>query len=253
MIIKYMKYQRKRRFGRRVWRKKGNRQARANRTGGLVKSTLNTLVPDRMLLRFSYQDNVNLTASSPSLFAVKTLRLNSIYDPDLDLVNGHQPLGYDQWGVFYNRYRVYKVKVTVMAANNSTGATQVGMVAYNAENAPNLDDSFFEQPHGTSKIMGGVNGMNKCTLSKTYDLARIVGKSHVQYKTGQNTAGASWNSNPLDEIRLQIASRIINDSASPTGQAIVKIVYYVEAFDRQRQALSYPTGKDPEGDFATQN
>ena len=83
-------------------------------------------MPDRLITKFSYKDNVNLT--DVLSFGTKIFRLNSIYDPDLDLVNGHQPLGYDQWSTFYNKYRVYKAVVRATIMNNQNGGIQCAIV-----------------------------------------------------------------------------------------------------------------------------
>ena len=46
-----------------------------------------------------------------------------------------------------------------------------------------------------------------------------------------------------------IAARAVNDSTGVSAIAVVDITYYVELYDRKRQSLSYPEGKDPDAEF----
>lgn len=46
----------------------------------------------------------------------RLFRLNSLYDPDLSGL-GTQPVGYDQWAAFYNKYRVVSTEVEIRVEN----------------------------------------------------------------------------------------------------------------------------------------
>jgi len=229
-------------------RRRGGRKFRrgGRADGGKVTALRNTLVPDRLITKFSYKDNVNLT--DVLSFGTKIFRLNSIYDPDLDLVNGHQPLGYDQWATFYNKYRVYKAVVRATIMNNQNGGIQCAIVPFNSNQPIDLNDSLFEQPHAVTKTAAGASGMSKVVLTKVVDIPRIVGQSHAQYKANEQAA-ADYNGNPLEQIYCLIAARSVNDAAGVSAIAVVDITYYVELYDRKRQSLSYPTGKNPDADF----
>lgn len=230
-------------------RRAGRRRAGRRRAdGGKVTFMRNTLVPDRLIMKMSYRDNVNLTVTSPSTFGTKILRANSIYDPDLDVLTGHQPLGYDQWATFYNKYRVFKAVVRATIINNGSSGLQCGIIPFNSNQPLNLDDSLFEQPHAVTKTVGSSQGMGKVVLTKVIDIPRILGQSHAQYKANEN-AGSNFNGNPLESIYCMIAARQVNDSAAPVAVAVVDVTYYVEMYDRVRQAISFPTGKDPEGEW----
>lgn len=236
----------KRKAAARKWRSR--RRRNPNLSGGKIMAMKNTLVPDRLIIPFSYKDNISLTPLGTAVWSYKTFRLNSIYDPDYDLVNGHQPLGYDQWSVFYNRYRVYKAKVSVTIMNEDGGGVQVGLVGYNAEQYPMPNtDAAFEQPHTVSKVLSSANGMNKTTLTKTFDIPRIRGNSHLQYKTSPTVAGI-FGANPNDQVLCSIITHALDDLSQSTMLAQVQIVYYCELFDRRAQNISVPAGKDPEGD-----
>lgn len=250
-MVYYKRKMAGRKIARKAYRKRRTGYKRRS-DGGKVALLRNTLVPDRMLLKMSYKDNVSLAGASGITYAVKNFRLNSIYDPDLDIVNGHQPLGYDQWQVFYNKFRVYKAIVTATVINNNNGGIQCGLVPYNTPGIlSTVDDSTFEQPHAISKTIAGVNGMNKTVIKKVVDIPRVLGKSHLQYRSSDEVASLFGN-NPVEECRLALVARQVNDSSAPACAAVINITYFVELYDRKTQAISYPTGKDPEGDFTTQ-
>ena len=90
--------------------------------------------------------------------------------------------------------------------------------------------------------------MGKVVLTKVVDIPRIVGQSHAQYKANEQAA-SDYNSNPLEQIYCMIAARAVNDSTGVSAIAVVDITYYVELYDRKRQSLSYPEGKDPDAEF----
>lgn len=224
------------------------RMVRRRTDGGKIVAMRNTLVPDRMLIKLSYKDNINLAGVSPSAWSYHQFRMNSIYDPDMAVTDGHQPLGHDQWNVFYYKYRVYKAVVNVQFVNNTNAGVQLGLVPFNFDSPIINDDSIFEMPHAKTKVVGSAGGMNKCSLTKVIDIPRILGQSHVQYKTNPNTS-AVFNGNPLNQCCLQVVARTINDSTAPLVQAIVNITYYCEFFDRINPRISTPPGKSADTAF----
>lgn len=206
----------------------------------------NTLVPDRLIMKMSYKDNITLS-NTINTFSIWNGRLNSIYDPDYAIVNGHQPLGFDQWSPFYNKFRVFKAFVQVTAINNTASAAQVGVLPYNpvSSTISSVDDSTYEQPHAVSKTLGGVQGMNKAVLKKMVDIPRILGRSHTQYKSMDSTSSL-FTTNPQELCNLAIFTRSTDGVTAPATQIVLNITYYVELFDRKTQTISYPAGKDPE-------
>lgn len=60
--------------------------------------------------------------STPGFSSAIVFRINSLYDPEY-AVGGHQPLGFDQWSVFYNKYLVLGAKVRADCFSTSTTTT----------------------------------------------------------------------------------------------------------------------------------
>lgn len=218
-------------------------------TGGLVSMSRKAATrPDRMTLRMNYVDNIVLSGGVASGTA-RAFRVNSLYDPDTSTLAGHQPLGYDQWSVFYQKYRVYKADVTVRLANvdaNSADAVQCALFAYNANGAGKvIDDSIFEQPHTRKAILGGRGGMDRATLRMSVNLPKILGMAPVVYKS-VSTTSSLFGTNPLEAINASVICRALDGQSSPLISCEVTIVYHAELFDPIVQTISYPAGKDPE-------
>lgn len=223
----------------------GRRRVGYSRTGGKVTALKTATVPDRMVLKMKYVDNIVLSGVGG---ATRVFRLNSIYDPDTSITNGHQPLGYDQWDVFYQKYRVFKAVVTLKATNsssNSADTEQIGMCAIANSTFLGTNDSFFEQPHCKKALLSGRGGIDRVTMSYAVDLPRILGQAPVVYKSNVNTA-ALFGANPLETVNLGIFTRPIDGQSTSLVSCEVSITYFVELFDRSPVAISYPAGKDPD-------
>lgn len=228
-------------------RKRGGvrRGAKGRANGGLVRAVRTATVPDRTILRMKYVDNIVLTGIGG---ASRVFRLNSMYDPDTSVTNGHQPLGYDQWNTFYNKYRVFKADVVLTFTNSSSNnadTEQVGFVAYNDQASPPQGDAFFEQPHCKSVMLSGRGGMDKGVIRYSVNLPRILGMAPVVYKSATTTS-ALFGSNPAEQVLGAIFVRPIDGQSTSLVSCQVWIQYHCELFDRTQITISYPQGKNPD-------
>lgn len=64
----------------------------------------------------------------------RAFRLNSVYDPDLS-GTGNQPVGFDQWAAFYNKYRVLSTDVEIRLENRSTTGESLTVVYFPTDTA----------------------------------------------------------------------------------------------------------------------
>lgn len=228
-------------------RRRAPRRARANVSGGLVVAKQSTLVPDRMILKMSYKDNISLNYTSGEL-VYHDMRLNSIYDPDVAITTGHQPLGYDQWQVFYNKYRVFKAQVKITIVNEGETSLRAAFVPYNSQAYPQTDDSFFEQPHAVSRVVAPISGMNRTTIVKTIHCPRLMGKSSDQYRSSELTS-ALFGSNPQEQVWGRIGVSQLDGDEGATAYALFEVIYHVELYDRTAQTISAPQYKKDNPDW----
>jgi len=160
-------------------------------------------------------------------------RLNSIYDPDLS-GGGHQPMGFDQLAALYNRYQVKSVKVKIVGHKETDNV--VGVMAFQANNDATSKAAYpisqiKEQPNTTVRYSNFYNTNDKpCTITKTYDLAKVTGVSKTKYMTDDRYQSA-FNNNPAEDI---IGHLVVNDMLATTGTTWVtnvRIEYNVDCFD----------------------
>lgn len=66
-------------------------------------------------LGFRYSDSFDTTLTTGTIFD-QIFRANSLFDPDRTNT-GHQPLGFDQYALLYNRYHIYAISWHFTAAS----------------------------------------------------------------------------------------------------------------------------------------
>jgi len=76
-------------------------------------------VPDAIMVKLKYVSQIKIDTTS-AFFYDQIYRGNTLFDPDLTNV-GHQPMGYDQWAAFYNRYRVLACAAKLNIINEAAG------------------------------------------------------------------------------------------------------------------------------------
>lgn len=231
----------------RMFRRPGRRYGRGSRmvTKGKVNSLASASVrPDRLIVKLPYSENIVLSTGTSGQGMTYTWNLNSIYDPNRTGV-GHQPLGYDQWNTFYNKYRVFKVAYELTATStwvNNTAqtdaGTQCGLLASN--NVPTgtfTDGSFYEQPHCVKFSLGASAGMGSKTIRGVIDLPTIAGRPSVAY-IGDDRYDATFGYNPQEVMCLTFGAQPNWNGQDLNMALTIRLVYFVELFDPKILALS---------------
>lgn len=99
------------------------------------KRRIPNVQPGAMSAKLHYYDHFDF-ASGIADFAVRTFRLNSIFDPDYTGVGGN-PSGYLEYAALYNKYRVMGCKILIrFEANPSMPSSLVGFRIRWNESAP---------------------------------------------------------------------------------------------------------------------
>lgn len=213
---------------------------------GVIRALKTLTVPDKIIVKLPYSELV--TFGDALGVQDYVFNLNSIYDPNRTGV-GHQPLGYDQWAQFYNRYRVLGAKVVVQANNNATVGTTMSIIGNNSAGLILGSDATMEQQHMKRMVLSsGQGGKNAGTLVKYFSNARVTGVSNYVYRSSDQYQ-AQFGANPTEII---VAHLYQENLLAPGGQASgviarVNITYYVELFDRNTLALSNtaPESREP--------
>lgn len=156
-------------------------------------------------------------------------RLNSLFDPDLT-GTGTQPVGFDQWAAFYNRYIVYACKIEWYLQTTLPLAV--------ATHASNNDTAV-----GVPTVLGQpLSHINACGVSdkahgvEYYDLAKLTGRTFTEYMADDRFQ-ALTSANP-SEVAVW---RMRADSAggvNTSADLVAKFTFWCEFSDRNQLAES---------------
>lgn len=157
---------------------------------------------------------------------------NSISDPD-ETGGGHRPIGYTQMGTFYNRYRVWGVRATVIFAPKPSITSTMHKVGLCLNNSTSLFtdwDSTHEQQEITVKAVSAQS--YPVTIRKYFNIRKVLGQTLEQYRTDDRFA-AIFGSNPTERVGLHVLAATML-GAAPGSTVLdynVHLEYRVELFD----------------------
>lgn len=212
-------YNRKRKF---IRRKRRFVRRQNNRTKELGIS-----FPATKLFKMRYVERISLTANA-GVMQTYGFRASSIYDPNYT-GTGHQPMGRDQIGLFYNRYLVVGSRITV-TTNDSYQVGTALPYAYGIQLVNDLGnitaawDTVKEQGRSVCKIRNTNFNTNR-TVSMGYSLKKFFNISKV--KDCQLTHGAHWDYNPTEQPLFVVFVQDEAKSGNQTVNLVVTIDYAV--------------------------
>lgn len=185
------------------------------------------IVSPRMIIRLPYAELLNRTPGTAT--DEYQFNLNSLFDPNRT-GTGHQPLGFDQWATFYNRYRVLGVDVRATFATTSTVPLRVGITASNS--ATNLTYLSSEELPNTrhAVISGSTGGPAVRELNMYVPLHVLNGRTLAEYKGSQNTE-AMFSASPTEILILHTYASSY-DGSNVAYSADIRLIFRTELFDR---------------------
>lgn len=199
------------------------------------KPSIRRSIPDFTMVALPYAEQIQMTSMSLSPGAGYKYKLNSLYD-FRDANGGHQPLGFDQYSAFFQKYRVHatKVKVTWYDPGNMNG--QVMKVAlYAAGHNTNLSNNqsfelLDELPGAkTSTLSTAPGAMWRTSLSAYYKMHRLQGVSKTEYNTDLNNE-AFVTQDPGSMPLLYILAWDPNGPSAATVWFEIKATFYASVF-----------------------
>jgi hypothetical protein len=210
--------------------RKKMRLATVDNFGVFTAVQVRDIVPNSVRLTLPYYETID---RAPGVtFDDYQFNLNSIYDPNRTAA-GHQPLGYDQWTNFYNRYRVWGCRVKIVWVSGDTGYRSVGMCPTNSTTAL-VAGSGQEQPNSKFSMLSSNTGMGRTSLSATYDLPRLTGRSRVNY-AGADGVAALFGASPGE---LAILHVFAEGAANIVMTFAIHLEFDVELYDRTELSQS---------------
>lgn len=178
-------------------------------------------VPRTKHVILNYSQQVNLTGSLGGIVGTsQSFGLNCLFDPDLTGV-GHQPMGFDQLMLLWQRYKVYKVEFKLRPII-TTGAPFLAAQVQNSQTSVALTgvdyNTCAERSNVAVKVIGDPN---ESVITGRFTMAEIEGKNIID----DNYSG-SVSGNPSNQIKLVLGCGDILGADNPACAVQVDITFY---------------------------
>lgn len=206
---------------------------------GLIRSLVPLCPPAiRVLLKYNYRV---AWSSSTGALSLQVFTGNGLFDPDITNA-GAQPLGYDQWSAFYNRYRVLASSmqadyVTPDASTNDAQTLRVALVPSASATTYTNFEAAASQPYAVSKYVNGTIPNNASRLTALMESAVINGRTKQGILDDDNMSAAT-SANPADLWYWHLYCSPVDSTATTSGSIIGTVSYLVDFFDRSLLSLS---------------
>jgi len=195
------------------------------------------IVPDKMIVHLPYVINI-ISPANIAVFA--TTMHTAAYDPEF-AVGGHQPMGYDQYAVFYENCRVFGVTGTVKFINQTDlpWFVKIGYTPDVSTIPPIGSTEWFEQPGDKPRLMGlPTGGHDVVTIPVHCSAAQILGMTKLQYKTELGTAGTMGSTSgtvPPIVAYFVPSGWTVGGGLTTTGRVtyLMDLVFHCELFGRR--------------------
>lgn len=185
-----------------------------------------TLLPDRIKTTLRYRQSITYTNSTG--FGSNCFSLNSIYDPNVT-GGGHQPLGYDQWGAFYQQYEVKSSSIKAMILPPSLSCP-VRFVIYPSTTSTTITDSktAAEQPYARATVINSTVVSPGNTLRHRMSVRRLEGRN-----TASINFTAPFGSSPTLERYWHTIIFSLDDATDISSILVdFEILYHTILFNR---------------------
>lgn len=195
--------------------------------------------PDETWTKLKYTEYFSATVPAQPGATTAAYRGNSAFDPDVDVdVSGTQPLGFDQWGTFYNRYYVAgsRCKVKVYSAS-TTEPIEVNLWPSIQQPGASewLANRIWEQPFNKSIQLSPT--WDKKTIASYMNTAKMYG---VRDPAGDVSFSATVANNPVKQWYWNFMAMLMNPTSTATPVIVCKvtITYYIKFMERLTLAPS---------------
>lgn len=167
--------------------------------------------------KLKYVDKFN-TSTVSGIYNEQLFNLNSLFDPDRTGV-GHQPLGFDQLNVIYQRYRVLKTSYRLTMVNSDQTGSIALVTAVNNSTASLASVAYaLEEGYSSFRIRNAFADPN--IISATVVLNSLTGNSLIAYRSDDAYA-ALVTASPTELMILHIG-------LEGTTALSASVQYYIE-------------------------
>lgn len=179
-------------------------------------------------VRLRYTDKVSLTTTA-GVVGTYAFRANSIFDPDYT-GTGHQPLGHDQWAIFYNHYRVLGSKITVTMNTNGSFEGVMGILLDDDTTVPTKASTIIEHGRGRYKYIGdtwktGSTLSNKYSARKFHNVADVKDVGRLR---------ATFGTNPTEAAYYHVWFDTFDNTANPGENIFFVTIDYIVSMEEPK-------------------
>lgn len=205
------------------------RYKRKRKRSGLQSMTVRqpgSCVPDLLRTRLRYNESLQLAPGITT--GSYWYRINSLFDPNYT-GTGHQPYGFDQLAVFYNRYKVRGVSWKVIASGTNTDLNLTIVPFNNATGFSNQQTSS-EAPYAVNDVLAAESaGAGTKRIYKGYiSMKKLMGRTILD---DRDEAVITTNPSEIAMLGINYAS---SDGVTTISNLnfFVELTYYCELFDK---------------------
>jgi hypothetical protein len=178
--------------------------------------------PRQRRVKLVYADHLNLTGAS-GLLTNHQYRLNSCFDPDFTST-GHQPMGFDQWGAFYNHYVVLGCSWELSALHSGSSGTM--FAAYVSDDTTIPASLLTMVELGAQTVMSNTYMGEPSVLNGDVDVADFLNRDKKAMSSDPDLRALTTGTNPSELVILNVAVQNYS-SASHSTQVCLRLVYDV--------------------------
>lgn len=193
-------------------------------------------IPPRIRCSLRYCQNATIGSSATAhMYGTSfDLRLNSLFDPTSS--SPHQPFYFDNLKVFYNRYKVFGVKVVLVAFGLSTDTVEyTGILT-----APGVSstiggattDVVLEKPLVQSVKLVPGGSLAGARLEWNIPMTMATGLTRKQLDAEDDVYAALVSAAPARIPLLQIAAANVTAAAAQNVRMTVEMIFDCEFFER---------------------
>lgn len=185
------------------------------------------IVPDTAYTVLKYCTGLQMFAASAA--ANRVFRGNSVFDPDLTGA-GHQPVGYDQWAQFYDKYQVLASKIIVKARHTSS-VNQMTMLSVQPKLEQTNELDYLDivgDAYAKSCLMPTDSAGYYKTLTNYMSTKKMWGKKSIS----DEDFCAETGLNPINQWYWIVNIDDVLSSGNQDSEMYVEIHYYVKFYSR---------------------
>ncbi len=209
-----------------------HRGRRGRRTSSLVLRSP-VYIPDNLFIKLKWSEVRNTDAN---VFNRLTYSLNGPFDPTETISPpppSTQPLGWDQWSAFYNRYECFGSTIKVLFSNNIASLCGHAIMPANDVGGSMDFNEIKTNPYGRYAYTSGING-------KAF--ARLKSYMSVKKLEGRQTKSVNYVAEVTTLPQKRKYWVVISQSMDLTTFMDVfydtQITYYIRFFDRKSRDAS---------------